>query len=844
MKYQGSIRSSAPRIPTRNSKIQTEAEDDDVCIIHKDIIDSTVNVQDFVSPRIRAANNKAPSAAAFNNETEMIDEAPAIDEMELETSPDNAGRLQTRRGPQQGAHKLRLQQRLSPATITNPKSSEQPVGMDISPYPPQTHRPDNGILMLNSQNLVASLAATHYNDDVDEVRTIKFLRSRLLSNPRQSAATTPQPEGIAGRPPGTSAVKGGRSISKLGADSGAGMLDCYESSDRREIPLRPSLQKTHDELVAMMDRVVGEEGSTASVLLLGERGAGKTLVIERALRTLCSKHNNRSSSIHSPSGTSPLTSPAAASQAVCSGTSTAAAAAGGDKMVGVVRLSGLLHLDERAAFQEIARQLCVEFQQLFAKSATYDENLTFLRTMLQALYRCLKSVVFVLDELDVFTKKGKQVLLYNLLDTLAHSKVQACVVGVSCMVDVMDHMEKRVKSRFSHRRILITTPSHFEATESSPPSAVSSLSPGSAVTSSRKAGSSPNAMRDNSSCEPHNVAPGNTSSDQQTTPTASVLFMDTPLGMMQAMLLLPSAPAALLDRSAAAALLDRSAAAYQQSVTEVATASAPRLDSRIVHNGHHNPACTSSSAVVGLVTSQRCPSQQLRLNPGYVEQYNQAVLVALSDSKFKAALLTVFQERLRPSDLVNIMHCFLCEWMKLINNVSPPSSEPSPGSTSSSGLGKTITHPGQQQWTLPNAGLLIKALVQHSSVHTSQRDMLMGLSVLQLFLVVSLYRLLAKGQEVVNFEMVYDEYRSLQGGLSATDQQYKWSKETALRAFQGLALCGLVGHVGGGCGRLAGRGAAYAAVELRLGRSTLDAALKEMGQDCPDLLLRFFKMEV
>jgi Cdc6-like AAA superfamily ATPase len=43
--------------------------------------------------------------------------------------------------------------------------------------------------------------------------------------------------------------------------------------------------------------------------------------------------------------------------------------------------------------------------------------------------RCLKSVVFVLDELDVFTKKGKQVLLYNLLDTLAHSKVQ---VGNSC----------------------------------------------------------------------------------------------------------------------------------------------------------------------------------------------------------------------------------------------------------------------------------------------------------------------------------------------------------------------------------------------------------------------------
>ena len=44
------------------------------------------------------------------------------------------------------------------------------------------------------------------------------------------------------------------------------------------MPLRPSLQSAHDELVSMMDRVVVEEGSTSSVLLLGERGTGKTLV--------------------------------------------------------------------------------------------------------------------------------------------------------------------------------------------------------------------------------------------------------------------------------------------------------------------------------------------------------------------------------------------------------------------------------------------------------------------------------------------------------------------------------------------------------------------------------------
>ena len=43
---------------------------------------------------------------------------------------------------------------------------------------------------------------------------------------------------------------------------------------------------------------------------------------------------------------------------------------------------------------------------------------------LEIQFRCLKSVIFVVDELDAFTRKGKQVLLYNLLDTLSHSKVQ------------------------------------------------------------------------------------------------------------------------------------------------------------------------------------------------------------------------------------------------------------------------------------------------------------------------------------------------------------------------------------------------------------------------------------
>ena len=65
---------------------------------------------------------------------------------------------------------------------------------------------------------------------------------------------------------------------------------------------------------------------------------------------------------------------------------------------------------------------------------------------------------FVFHNLPFFTHVHH---LHCTEDDSAH--MQACVVGVSCMQDVMDHMEKRVKSRFSHRRILIKPPTDFEA---------------------------------------------------------------------------------------------------------------------------------------------------------------------------------------------------------------------------------------------------------------------------------------------------------------------------------------------------------------------------------------------
>ena len=61
----------------------------------------------------------------------------------------------------------------------------------------------------------------------------------------------------------------------------------------------------------------------------------------------------------------------------------------------------------------------------------------------------------MLDEFDLFALRSKQTLLYALMDLLQQPGVRAAVVGVTCRHDAAELLEKRVRSRFSHRRLLL-----------------------------------------------------------------------------------------------------------------------------------------------------------------------------------------------------------------------------------------------------------------------------------------------------------------------------------------------------------------------------------------------------
>ncbi|GFH28118.1 uncharacterized protein HaLaN_26557 [Haematococcus lacustris] len=240
----------------------------------------------------------------------------------------------------------------------------------------------------------------------------------------------------------------------------------------------------------------------------------------------------------------------------------------------------------------------MEFNQLFSSKASYDENLAFLRAMLASLHTHMKSVVFLLDGFEAFARaRGKQQLLYNLFDVLQHSKVQAAVIGITCAQDVMEGMEKRVKSRFSHRKIVITCPAHFEV-----PVIQQGSQPG-PVNSTAAALPAP---------RPVAGGPGASST------TSAVSFQDTPLGLLCDALTLPDP-------------LQLQGVQLQGQQSQ--------------HAGQAPAGKQKLAAGQPLLGADS-------LSPAFAREHNQAVANALRAPAVKDALRQLFYGPLTPADLV------------------------------------------------------------------------------------------------------------------------------------------------------------------------------------------------
>jgi len=128
-----------------------------------------------------------------------------------------------------------------------------------------------------------------------------------------------------------------------------------------------------------------------------------------------------------------------------------------------VKLHGLLETDDKLALKQIARQLKLENVEGDRVFGSFAEHLEFLLSSLKSGDpNNSKPIVFVLEEFHLFCSHHNQTLLYNLFDMAQTRATPMVVIGISPELDVLESLEKRVRSRFNHRQIEMFPPKKFD----------------------------------------------------------------------------------------------------------------------------------------------------------------------------------------------------------------------------------------------------------------------------------------------------------------------------------------------------------------------------------------------
>nr|CAI5822511.1 unnamed protein product [Callosobruchus analis] len=177
-------------------------------------------------------------------------------------------------------------------------------------------------------------------------------------------------------------------------------------------------EKEEQQIYELLERTL-DSGESNSALVIGPRRCGKTLLVNQVLERLQQKHNFQTDCI-------------------------------------LVKLNGLIHTDDRVALKSTTSQMQLDNVVDGKVFGTFAENLAFLLECLRTGDKCKsKSVMFILEEFDLFCSHHNQTLLYNLFDVSQSAQAPICILGITCRLDVIELLEKRVKSRFSHRQIFL-----------------------------------------------------------------------------------------------------------------------------------------------------------------------------------------------------------------------------------------------------------------------------------------------------------------------------------------------------------------------------------------------------
>lgn len=202
---------------------------------------------------------------------------------------------------------------------------------------------------------------------------------------------------------------------------------------KRRLPL-VNLEQEYRKVHQLLEQtILAGEGN--SMLVIGSRGTGKTTLVETAITELAVSHQEK---FH------------------------------------VVRLNGFVQTDDKLALREIWRQLGrdMEVEDETTGRSNYADTLTSLLALLSHSAEAIdpdlqghvaKSVIFILDEFDLFASHPRQTLLYNLFDVAQSRNAPIAVLGLTTKINVVESLEKRVKSRFGQRYVYLSSPRTFSS---------------------------------------------------------------------------------------------------------------------------------------------------------------------------------------------------------------------------------------------------------------------------------------------------------------------------------------------------------------------------------------------
>ena len=302
-------------------------------------------------------------------------------------------------------------------TLTRTRSKRTPVRFDTRDQPNDEDGPSDYNARSSSEP-----------DGVEDIVSMQLQQDLLQRDEEKDAAPAETVPGY---------VEQFQALIRQGLRSELGVLTQFvleKLNGKKPIPLKGldvEYQKAHH---LIEQTVTAGEGN--SMLLLGSRGCGKTAIVETSIASLAREHGN---DFH------------------------------------VVRLNGFLHTDDRLALREMWRQLGRETntEEEAGKVSTYADTMATLLALLSHpeelsgpsgsnAVTAAKSVVIILDEFDLFVSHPRQTLLYNLFDIAQARKAPVAVIGLTTKVDVTEMLEKRVKSRFSHRYVFVPLPKSLD----------------------------------------------------------------------------------------------------------------------------------------------------------------------------------------------------------------------------------------------------------------------------------------------------------------------------------------------------------------------------------------------